>query len=147
MTSAGEDGPNGRARANHPLQQAGPLTGFAEFNGVPREHTAQSIPPAFLETVVQESLKLPAWVWREVFAKIREDDVAAELGKISVPTLVISGNRDGFAAPDMLEEPARDIPGARLVVYHGAGHALHWEEPARFAADLAAFTEGLECRG
>jgi len=36
---------------------------------------------------------------------------------------------------------------ARLLVYHGAGHALHWEEPARFAADLAAFTESVTCRG
>jgi pimeloyl-ACP methyl ester carboxylesterase len=25
------------------------------------------------------------------------------------------------------------------VVYQNAGHAPHWEEPERFAADLAAF--------
>ena len=107
----------------------------------------QPVPPAFLDIVVHESLKLPAWVWREVFAGIREDDVAAEFGKISVPTLVISGDRDGFAPPDMLEARVRDVAVARLQVYHGAGHALHWEEPARFAADLAAFTESLKCRG
>ena len=107
----------------------------------------QPVPPAFLDAVVHESLKLPAWVWREVFAGIREDDVAAEFGKISVPTLVISGDRDSFAPPDMLEARVRDVAVARLQVYHGAGHALHWEEPARFAADLAAFTESLKCRG
>ena len=108
---------------------------------------AQPILPAFLETVIQESLKLPAWVWRKVFAGIREDDVAAELGKISVPTLVISGDRDGFAAPGVLETRAQEVVGARLVVYQGAGHALHWEEPFRFATDLTAFTESLKCRG
>lgn len=108
---------------------------------------AQPVPPAFLETVVQESLKLPAWVWREVFAGLREDDAAAELGKISAPTLVISGDRDGFAVPDVLEARIQDVAGARLVVYHGAGHALHWEEPARFAADLAAFAHTLKSRG
>jgi hypothetical protein len=30
-----------------------------------------------------------------------------------------------------------------VVVYPGAGHAFHWEEPARFAADLMAFTDKL----
>jgi pimeloyl-ACP methyl ester carboxylesterase len=78
------------------------------------------------------------------FRRILEDDVAAELGKISVPTLVISGDRDGFAAPDIVEARAQDIAGAQFVVYHGAGHALHWEEPARFAADLSAFTESIK---
>jgi non-heme chloroperoxidase len=105
---------------------------------------AQPVPPAFLETVVQESLKLPARVWREVFAGLREDDVAAELGEIRVPTLVVSGRRDGFAAVEEVEARTRGIPGAQLVVYPGAGHALHWEEPVRFAADLTAFTGSLK---
>jgi non-heme chloroperoxidase len=38
----------------------------------------------------------------------------------------------------------RAITGARLVVYENAGHALHWEEPERFAADLAAFVKSLD---
>jgi pimeloyl-ACP methyl ester carboxylesterase len=29
------------------------------------------------------------------------------------------------------------------VVYENAGHALHWEEPERFAADLVAFATRL----
>jgi pimeloyl-ACP methyl ester carboxylesterase len=29
------------------------------------------------------------------------------------------------------------------VVYEGAGHELHWEEPKRFAADLVAFAQYL----
>jgi pimeloyl-ACP methyl ester carboxylesterase len=31
------------------------------------------------------------------------------------------------------------IPGARFIVYEGYGHAFHWEDPKRFAADLVAF--------
>lgn len=29
------------------------------------------------------------------------------------------------------------------IVYEKAGHALHWEEPERFAADLVAFAGRL----
>jgi pimeloyl-ACP methyl ester carboxylesterase len=35
------------------------------------------------------------------------------------------------------------VPGARLVVYPGAGHSLQWEQPERVAADLAGFTASL----
>ncbi len=31
------------------------------------------------------------------------------------------------------------IPGAKLLIYPDAGHALHWEYPDRFAADLQSF--------
>jgi len=31
------------------------------------------------------------------------------------------------------------IEGAHLIIYPGAGHGLHWDEPERFAGDLADF--------
>jgi non-heme chloroperoxidase len=39
------------------------------------------VPSAFLDTVVRESLKVPARVWRAAFAGFFEDDFAAELEK------------------------------------------------------------------
>ncbi|HEU4339070.1 MAG TPA: alpha/beta hydrolase [Planctomycetota bacterium] len=102
---------------------------------------AQPVPPEFLETVVLESLKVPARVWRDAFLALRGDDVAAEAGKINAPTLVVSGDRDGFAPIGDVEVRTRTIPGARLAIYEGAGHGLHWEEPARFAADITSFME------
>ena len=35
--------------------------------------------------------------------------------------------------------PAR-LPDARLEVYEGTGHAVHWDQPLRFARDVAAFS-------
>lgn len=100
------------------------------------------VPPAFLELVISESLKVPARVWRELFVGVRDDDAATGLEKLTVPTLVLSGDKDGFVPPSEVARVASMIPGARLAFYPEVGHALPWEEPARFASDLAAFAGG-----
>ena len=101
------------------------------------------MPPAFLDTVVRETLKVPARVWRASFAGFFEDDFAAELGRIAAPTLVLWGDRDGLARRADQEVLLAGIAGSRLKIYEGTGHALHWEEPERFAAELTAFVGGL----
>jgi pimeloyl-ACP methyl ester carboxylesterase len=32
------------------------------------------------------------------------------------------------------------IPDSRLTVYEGIGHAVHWEQPERFARDVVGFS-------
>jgi non-heme chloroperoxidase len=107
---------------------------------------ARPVPPAFLDTVVRESLKVPARVWRAAFEGFFEDDFAAELGAIAAPTLVLWGDRDGLARRIDQDALVAGIAGARFEVYEGTGHALHWEEPERFAAELTAFVEALAGR-
>jgi non-heme chloroperoxidase len=104
---------------------------------------AQPVPQAFLDTVVQESLKVPARVWRAAFEGFFEDDFAGELSKIRAPTLIIWGDRDALCPRRDQDALLTTIAGSRLVVYAGAGHALHWEQPERFAADLVAFARSL----
>jgi non-heme chloroperoxidase len=104
---------------------------------------ARPVPEAFFETVVAESLKVPAHVWRAAFAGFLEDDFANELDKVSAPTLLLWGAHDAFSPRSDQDTLTSILPHARLVVYEDAGHALHWEEPERFAGDIAAFTESL----
>jgi non-heme chloroperoxidase len=104
---------------------------------------AQRVPSAFFEAVVQESLKAPARVWRASFEGFLEDDCVAQLPEIAVPTLVIWGDRDALCSRTAEDALLAAIRGARLLVYEGAGHALHWEEPARFAADVVAFARSV----
>lgn len=104
---------------------------------------AQPIPPALLASAVEESLKVPARVWRDSFAGMFEDDFADAIGAVGAPTLVVWGDRDAFCPRADQQALVTAIRGARLAVYAGAGHAVHWEEPARVAADLAAFVAPL----
>jgi non-heme chloroperoxidase len=104
---------------------------------------ARPVPQAFLETIVQETLKVPARVWRAVFEGFLEDDLSGELDSIKAPTLIIWGDQDAFCSRSDQDALAAAIEGSELVIYPGAGHGLHWEEPGRFAADLLAFTENL----
>ena len=100
---------------------------------------AQPVPPAFFETVVKESLKVPARVWKATFSTFLQEDWSGELGKIAAPTLIIWGDQDGFCPRSDQDLLTAAIPNAQLLVYRGAGHDPHWEEPERFTKDVVAF--------
>lgn len=101
------------------------------------------VPPAFFETVVAESLKLPARVWREAFKGIIEDDFSRELRKISAPTRLFWGDLDRYATREAQDLILSSVRGSELVTFEGYDHALHWEDPARFAWELQAFLTTL----
>jgi pimeloyl-ACP methyl ester carboxylesterase len=102
---------------------------------------ALPVPPAFLDTVVRESLKVPAYVWKAACQALMETDLSGELGKISAPTLIVWGDRDAYFPRHHQDALAAAIKGSHLIVYQGVGHGVHWEAPARFAADLEKFIE------
>jgi non-heme chloroperoxidase len=104
---------------------------------------AQPVPQEYFETVVQESLKMPARIWRALFGGFLEDDFSMKLSEITAPTLILWGDQDAFCLRSDQDKLMATIPKARLVIYPGAGHALHWEQPSRFASDLGLFVEGL----
>jgi pimeloyl-ACP methyl ester carboxylesterase len=64
------------------------------------------------------------------------------LASIRVPTLIIVGDRDQpFLAP--CEYMAKKIPGARLEMIAGAGHASNLDQPEAFNRVLRDFLQGL----
>jgi non-heme chloroperoxidase len=93
-------------------------------------------PPGVLDTMIAESLKVPALVWKATLKGLLEAVPATETATITAPTLILWGDRDTFLPRDEEEALAAAIPGSRLVIYEGSGHAVHWEEPARVAADV-----------
>jgi non-heme chloroperoxidase len=95
-------------------------------------------PETFMEMIVEETCKPPAHVWKAALLGLIADRPQAA-GAITAPTLLCWGERDAFVPRADQDELLSRIPDAELRVYEGGGHALHWERPARFAADLVEF--------
>jgi len=82
-------------------------------------------------------------VWRAAFEGLVTDDSQFLLGAIKAPTLIVWGRHDSYCRRIDQDALLASIAGSRLVAYEHAGHAMHWEEPQRFAHDLAAFASSV----
>ena len=115
----------------------------AEFvRGFQESTVQQPVPQEFLDTVVSESLKLPARVWRDYLEQAVlsiDRGYVVELREIEAPTLILWGERDPLFPREEQERLAEAIPGASLKVYPDTGHAVHWDRPEWVARDLEEF--------
>jgi pimeloyl-ACP methyl ester carboxylesterase len=66
-------------------------------------------------------------------------DATGELAAIDVPTLVVVGEHDGPAPPDVARAMREGIRGSELVVLPHAGHLSNLEAPDEFNAAVADF--------
>jgi non-heme chloroperoxidase len=76
-------------------------------------------------------------VRQAMFGRVLENDDV--LARIRVPTLVVHGANDRIVLKSAGEHTARTVPGARLLLYDGVGHAPHFQAADRFNPDLAEF--------
>ena len=130
---------NQRKRLIEMAETEGMEAVFEEQERITPLHPALAANPRFVE------------IWREQFLMTsREAYIACaramssrrsllgELGAISVPTLVICGEKDEpFLDPSRQMHEA--IPGSKLVIISGAGHGPQMETPAEFNRVLADF--------
>jgi len=111
---------------------------------------ASPLPPGQMDKFVSESMKVPARVWNQTFMGFLEVDHVEGLAQLAAPALLIWGEQDAFIPRAVQDVLLGTLPDARLEVYEGVGHAVHWERPERFARDVAAFSRysaGLQLRG
>jgi non-heme chloroperoxidase len=66
------------------------------------------------------------------------------LAKLDVPVLVTQGSEDKFVLKGLGELTAAVVPGARLSMYDGIGHAPFVEDAARFNRELAEFVRAVQ---
>lgn len=66
-------------------------------------------------------------------------NLKADLGRITVPTLLIRGEEDALISAQEMALLAAGIPGAALQTLAGAGHMCFLEDPGTFNSLLAGF--------
>ena len=66
-------------------------------------------------------------------------DATELMSKLTLPVLVTHGAEDRNAKLGAAKYTASVIPGAKLSIYEGIGHAPFYEDAPRFNAELAAF--------
>jgi pimeloyl-ACP methyl ester carboxylesterase len=103
--------------------------GFAEFKAMLAEHSAKGA----ANTQLGIQRERPS-----IF------DLEARLAKLTVPTLVVTGDEDWpCLLPGVFIK--RTCPSAALLVIPNTGHAANIEEPGAFNAALADFLAQVDC--
>lgn len=74
---------------------------------------------------------------------LKDYDYTEELARISCPTLLIAGARDGAMPEGMATKLKPAIAGAEMHVIDGAGHVPCFEQAESFTAILQAFLDAL----
>ena len=96
-----------------------------------------------LKFFIEESLKMPARVWKAVNDGFMNVDYTKELHKIKQPVLIFWGDKDQICPESSQYKMVKEFANAKFIIYPGTGHALHWEQPLRFAEDLVSFIQSI----
>jgi proline iminopeptidase len=70
---------------------------------------------------------------------LRHFDLRGELGRITVPTLVLAGRHDWICPPEFSEEIARLVPRADLRVFERSSHSIRSDEPEAMVDAILGF--------
>jgi non-heme chloroperoxidase len=83
------------------------------------------------------AMMVPPPVRAAMFNRMLDNDDV--LTRILVPTLVMHGDADRIVRESAATHTAATVPGAKLLVYDGVGHAVQFDAPQRFGRDLSEF--------
>jgi len=80
---------------------------------------------------------------RVMIQALAEANLRDVLALVTVPTLLIWGDKDIRSPLTVAEDLHARISGSRLVVIAGAGHLSHVEAADRFNAELRSFLQSI----
>ena len=112
--------------------------GVAAFTG---GHPAVS--PAMTEWIVAQFMRASPKATIDCMRAIARGDFRADMRAITVPTLIVHGDKDLVNPLEATAQKAAELmPGATLKVYDGAPHGLVITHRDRLARDILAFARG-----
>lgn len=95
---------------------------------------------AMIQWVVAICLQCSLKAAVETIRAVNETDFRSEMAKITVPTLIIHGDKDSSAPLELTaRKGVKLIRGSRLEIYEGAPHGLPLTHTERLNRDLLAF--------
>ena len=80
-----------------------------------------------------------------VTGTLKDYDARADLPKIKVPVLSTTGEFDEVG-PKTVEAHAKMIPGAKFILYKGAGHVTSWDATDANVRDVREFLRSVDRR-
>lgn len=86
-------------------------------------------------------LSASSYATSQCLVALRDTDLRNDLAKISVPTLILHGQKDKICSFDLAEQMKTGIANSRLVAFENSGHSLFLEETQKFNSELIKFAE------
>lgn len=134
------DNPDGLERSSSDEMRAAWLHDFPKWvaeQTVPYFKSGTS--PEMMQWVAGLALKTSIKTATELSYSWSETDFRAELPKISVPTLLIQGDKDTLPIDLTGRKAAPLIPGCQFKIYEGESHGLMFTSMDRLNKDILAF--------
>ena len=102
---------------------------------------AFATPPTgeYLEQLVADAVAWGKAIYLGTMDDMAKFNVSDQLSSITVPTLLIWGDKDGVIPFEGIADAFTKIPNCAFEVWHGVGHSGPIENPERFVSLLTAF--------
>ncbi len=97
------------------------------------------IPASDFETYYHDTLKLSGGALSHILDENRSFRLPSDLQKVTVPTLVLAGQKELKAMHESVHELTAALPNAQGYLISGADHAYLFAEPERFTSILQAW--------
>jgi 3-oxoadipate enol-lactonase len=92
----------------------------------------------------EKGVNLPTMPVANLIRGAMEQDARGKLARIAAPMLVIVGEEDVLTPPKLARAIVKEVPGARLHVMEGLGHASALEDVEGFSRVVLGFLEDVE---